>query len=409
MARQYSPKSFFRLAPNAMLKRYFDKRGVLAEHDLGAISETKIEPIYQAWLTLPDALRSDMEREFREIDALACEGGVKAILDEAEWHGENLAETLDGLEDLHQKSFWVFLERPKYWPAASAFYRADVISLNQWNECRTVSRSPARVDDPAIRNLEKVLSTHFFNTEGRGKNCTVEVYKRGKLDYFFAYPEDYVHASIEWDGPNFKRSARHPAFEIIFVYSQDEGKISLYMKGSRETKKQVRALFADAILGLELGEFVEDDRVFDLAPLHDSHTPFQFSPESGIQSVEVKKLRLAEMLGQPRVSVAKIILFFPRRIAELLAQQLPSSARLEFARQAALWIVQFMRDSIYQVPQFNVQSDGIGPTYAHQNVAPSYAVQELLGRPQGFFAQALAQAFPAWRLQAGRTAWSLIP
>jgi hypothetical protein len=52
-------------------------------------------------------------------------------------------------------------------------------------------------------------------------------------------------------------------------------------------------LFADAILGLELGEFVEDDRVYDLAPLQASNPPFQYSPESGIQSVAIKKFRLA--------------------------------------------------------------------------------------------------------------------
>lgn len=303
MARHYSPRSFFRHAPNAMLKRYFDKQGALTEYDFSDVSETKIEPIYQAWLTLPDAQRGDMERDFREIDALASEGGVKAIMDEAEWHNEDLADTLGELEDLHEKAFWVFLERPKYWPAASAFCRADAISSSQWNECRTVSRSPARVDDASIRNLEKVLSNHFFNKEGRGKNCTVEPYRRGNLDYFFAYPEDYVHASIEYDGPKFQRTARHPAFEIIFVYSQDEGKISLYMKGNKETKKEVRALFADAILGLELGEFVEDDRVYDLAPLQASNPPFQYSPESGIQSVAIKKFRLAINGSKERITL----------------------------------------------------------------------------------------------------------
>jgi len=293
MARHYSPRSFFRHAPNAMLKRYFDKQGVLIEHDFSEISETKIEPIYLAWLSLPDAQRGEMERDFKEIDALACEGGVKAIMDEAEWHSENLADVLGELEDLHEKAFWVFLERPKYWPAASAFCRADAISSSQWNECRTVSHTPARVDDASIRDLEQILSHHFFNKEGRGKNCTVEPYRRGKFDYFFAYPEDYAHASIDWEGATLKRSARHPAFEIIFVYSQDEGKISLYMKGSRDAKKEVRALFADTILGLELGEFVEDDRVYDLAPLQGNNPPFKFSPDSGIQSVAIKKFRLA--------------------------------------------------------------------------------------------------------------------
>jgi hypothetical protein len=55
MALHYPPKSFFRHAPNAMLKRYFDKQGVLTNYDFSKASETKIEPIYQAWLSLPDA------------------------------------------------------------------------------------------------------------------------------------------------------------------------------------------------------------------------------------------------------------------------------------------------------------------------------------------------------------------
>ena len=293
MARHYSPRSFFRHAPNAMLMRYFSEHGVLTEHDFSEIPETKIEPIYQAWLSLRDTQRGEIERDFKEIDMLACEGGVKATMDEGEWHGENLAELLSEQKGFHEKAFWVFLERPKYWPAASAFCRADSINNSQWNECRTINHAPARVDDESILDLAKILSHYFHNKEGRGKNCTVEPYRRGKLDYFFAYPEDYAHASIEWEGTTFKRSARRPAFEIIFVYSQDEGKISLYMKGSKDTKKEIRALFADTILGLELGEFVEDNRIYDLAPLQNSNPPFQFSPDSGIQSVAIKKFRLA--------------------------------------------------------------------------------------------------------------------
>ena len=156
MARHYSPKSFFRHAPNAMLLRYFNQLGVLTEHDFSEITETKIEPIYQAWLALPDNQRGEMERDFRDIDALACEGGVKAVLDEAEWHGENLAELLSAHEGFHEKAFWVFLERPTYWPAASAFCRADSINHSQWNECRTINQSPARVDDVSILGLEKI-------------------------------------------------------------------------------------------------------------------------------------------------------------------------------------------------------------------------------------------------------------
>lgn len=317
MARHYSPRSFFRHAPNAMLMKYFAKQGVLAEHDFSEVTETKIDPIYQAWLSLPDAQRGEMERDFKEIDALACEGGVKAIIDESEWHGENLAEILGEHEGFHEKAFWVFLERPKYWAGASAFCRADTISCSQWTECRTINHSPARIDEASIQDLEKKLSNYFHNKEGRGKNCTVEPYRRGKLDYYFAYPEDYAHASIDWEGATFKRSARHPAFEIIFVYSQDDGKISLYMKGSKDTKKEVRALFADTILGLQLGEFVEDDRVYDLAPLQGSNPTFQFSPDSGIQSVAIKKFRLAINGTKERITLEANPVHNPNAIYEL--------------------------------------------------------------------------------------------
>jgi hypothetical protein len=64
------------------------------------------------------------------------------------------------------------------------------------------------------------------------------------------------------------------------------------MKGNKETKKEVRALFADAILGLEFGEFVEDQRVYDLSPLQASNPPFLFSPDSGIENILIKKLRI---------------------------------------------------------------------------------------------------------------------
>ena len=107
-------------------------------------------------LSLPDAQRGEMERDFKEIDALACEGGVKAIMDEAEWHSENLAEILGEHDDLHEKAFWVFLERPKYWPAARAFCHADSIGGSQWNESRASDHPPAGVDDASIQDLEGI-------------------------------------------------------------------------------------------------------------------------------------------------------------------------------------------------------------------------------------------------------------
>ena len=92
MVQEYQPRRFFRHAPNRLLERYFAKRNALSEVDFAALTETQVEPIYEAWLKLSDDARKEMEQDFQDIDELATEGGSKAILDEARWHGEDLAE-----------------------------------------------------------------------------------------------------------------------------------------------------------------------------------------------------------------------------------------------------------------------------------------------------------------------------
>jgi hypothetical protein len=120
----------------------------------------------------------------------------------------------------------------------------------------------------------------------------VDCYKRNDLDYLFAYPEDYAQANLEWEGKDFIRRPRHPAFEIIFVYSQNDGTLEIYLSGDRKPVPDLQAIFADAILKAELGQDEKDERVYDLNPLRSRRFQFVYGPESGIADVAVKKLRL---------------------------------------------------------------------------------------------------------------------
>ena len=45
---KYSPKHFLRLAPNALLDRYFHERKLLMDLDIRALRETDVEPIFEA-------------------------------------------------------------------------------------------------------------------------------------------------------------------------------------------------------------------------------------------------------------------------------------------------------------------------------------------------------------------------
>lgn len=301
MAREYQPRRFFRNAPNLMLQRYFAARNVLSEVNFDALTETQVEPIYEAWLELPDDSRKEMEQDFQAIDELATEGGSKAILDEALWHGEDLAGRFASLMGFHERAFWTLLDRPKYWDGALAFHHADTVPFSYWRKRKNVPRKPASVDAASIRQLERILSNYFHKKQGRGDNCKVDCYTRNDLNYFFAYPEDYAQANLEWEDKEFIRRPRHPAFEIIFVYSQNDGTLDVYLTGDRKPVPDLQEIFADTILKAELGPDEKDERVYDLNPLRSRQFQFVYDPQSGIVDVAVKKLRLSVYGKRERV------------------------------------------------------------------------------------------------------------
>jgi hypothetical protein len=155
----------------------------------------------------------------------------------------------------------------------------------------------AAVDEASILQLASLIRDYFHHTEGRGKNCVVEPFRRGELDYFFAYPEDYSQQSIEWVNGEFDRRPHNPAFEVIYVYSQKEGSLDLNFRGSYKAIEPLQGMFAQAILKLKkLPPDPKDKRVYDLAPLIKKDFDFSYDVGSGIEKVAVKKLRLSSKM-----------------------------------------------------------------------------------------------------------------
>jgi len=329
MARQYNRRRFFRQVPNRLLDQYFKTQGVLAEINFGELTETKIEPLYESWLTLSEKERTDMEKDFREIDLMATEGATKAIIDEANWHGEDLAPILSQLKSHHERAFWTFLNRPAFWKGAQQFYYADNIPASYWRKRKNIPKNPALVEPENIKRLERAISQFFHHREGRGKNCRVECYRRNDLDYFFAYPEDYAQASIEWIDNEFERPPRTPAFEVIFVYSQPDGTLDVFLRGDKKPVSDLQRVFVETILETVLGPNKEDEEVYHLNSLKESDFQFIFDTTSGIEDVRVHKLRLTSIVGKKeRITLEANPNYNPDAVYELLDKIQNNSMRL---------------------------------------------------------------------------------
>jgi len=327
MARHYTTKAFFRQMPNALLARYFERRGLFAEIDFATMKEGKPDELFKAWLALPDVKRNPMDAEFQSIFEMSCEKGFRAIIDEAGWHFQDppgaigdFVEKLSALQNHYERAMVTFLDYGILWKGATLFFHAD--TLPYWRKRKNLPHQPAAVDEDSIQQLAEMIRNYFHYTEGRGKNCVVEPFRRGELDYFFAYPEDYSQQSIEWVNGEFDRRPHNPAFEVIYVYSQKEGSIDLNIRGARKAVEPLQVMFASAILNLdEIPPDPNDERIYDLAPLMNRDFEFVFEFGSGIQQVAVKRLRLSSRVKKgDRVTLEADNSRVPHAVYDLLDQ-----------------------------------------------------------------------------------------
>ena len=299
MTRHYSTREFFRQMPNALLARYFAGRDLFPDLDFAAMKETQPDALFAAWLELPEGQRKAMDAELGEIHALSCEKGWCAIRDEAEWHLRDardqlteFMETLAALASHSERAMVTFLDYPQLWKGATMFHHAD--SLPYWRKRKGFPHQQASVHEDGRRALAEAIRGYFHRAEGRGRNCVVEAFRRGELDYFFAYSEDYSQQSVEWVDGEFARRPHNPAFEVVYVYSEKDGTLDLNFRGSYKAVEPLQGMFATAILKLsELPPDPEDERVYDLNPLQERGFQFVYEAASGIQGVAVKKLRFS--------------------------------------------------------------------------------------------------------------------
>ncbi len=294
MASQYSHMQFFRRMPNTQLANYFKSRDIDLGVNFTELKEKNSEKIFNAFIGLPEEQQADMEAEFQDVNALACEGGIAALVDEAGFHDDDaFIEEIAAIEGFHAKAMWAFLNKLKYWRGATMFLHADNVSPSYWKKRNDLPSLPPQVDDEDIQMLAKAISGYFFRKEGRGKNCIVEPYRRNQKEYFFAYPEDFAQSAVEWVGDTLKSQAHHPAFEIIFVYCEAEGSLDIYAPKNTKALADLQTMFANIILKLEtLAEGVIDKRVYELALVVEDDFKFRIEPTSGIASVLVTKLRV---------------------------------------------------------------------------------------------------------------------
>ena len=270
MARDFSPISFFQRTPNALLGRYCqEKHGVLGEIAFDELEENgnTAEAIFQSFSALPEPQQAKIEAECQDIESMAHQAGVMALIDEATDLHKNayFPHAINEQDSFQGKVMWAFLEHPNYWTGATPNLYAENIPDSSWKKRNDLPRVPPHGKQEDTERLEDVLSHYFTNKEGRGRHCQVNVFRKGDQELFFANLSDFGQADPEWEGDRLNPRARLPSFEIIFVYTQSAGSLDIHAPGNTKYVDDLAQIFAEAILKLgELDPFSKDNQVYKL-------------------------------------------------------------------------------------------------------------------------------------------------
>lgn len=335
MASPYSHKHFFRKIPSDQLANYFVSKEIDLGIDFSTFSNKQIDSLFAAFTDLPEDQQTAIEAEFQDIHAMACDGGIQALIDEAAFHQVgDFVESISTIDGLHAKVMWTFIEKRHLWQGATLFLHADNVSTSYWKKRNDLPHLPPDVEDIAIQDLADAISAYFHKAEGRGRDCKAEVYRRHNKEYFFAYPEDFGLSTVEWVGKSLKNRARHPAFEIIFVYCESEGSLDIFAPKNTKAVPELQKIFAKTILHVDtLPDGTIDKRVYDLNPLADSEFQFQVEPESGIERIDVIQLRLTLKYSQKqRITLEADTKHDPSAVYDLLELLKPPTYYITLAR-----------------------------------------------------------------------------
>jgi hypothetical protein len=299
----YSPKTFLRQTSNDLLRQCFtDRGGVLSDLPWDEMDEHGIDDIYQGWQELPDEERVAFERCFEDAEELSSDQGIRAIIEEGQFHGLDLAPILEEIEGHRNKVMWVALNYPHVFEVAGIINRAHTLPQRFWRRRNGMPVEPPDVSPEAIHAFAHAIGAYYRQNQGRGHRCTVDAYLRvDRYHYFFAYPDDYANTYLGHDEEgHFIRRPQKPAFEIVFIFDPQDGSLEIFAQGGKEVHKSLQTIFCRCLLGQELPPELPYQHPFELNGLKSRDFGFPTDPEDGIELVRVRKLRLTVLGGSRR-------------------------------------------------------------------------------------------------------------
>lgn len=302
MSKHFDPRKVLKQVSNPLLREFFTRRGQLQVVAWDTLSETEMDPVFEAWQQLPEAQRKEVQVVLQDVNELGDERGLRVLSESIQgWCPEKMAQ-FTAITGRCDKALWVYLNDHDAFDQAAVFARADALASGRyWAKRNGLPPRPLVVTDQMKQDLKAALAGYYDSTEGRGRYCHVEHYPRGNgSEYFFTYMDDYPDNHLVFDDAG--RMCKMPergAFTNVFVYGSTDGTLEMFARGGRQVQGPLQVLFCKAVLGIDVDPSSPIRPAYQLDGLKDRTFPLPTEPADQIDEVQVRRLRLS-VVGSPR-------------------------------------------------------------------------------------------------------------
>lgn len=293
--RSYAPMAFLRSIPVGLLQAFFLKQEITP--DINWQSQQKkpdYKRIHEAILALPRDKAIEVEGIFYDVYEIAHEAGIKTLIEEGRHHEIDLETPLAKMQGFEEQALWVYVNHQSQFEVGGRFNHADLLGNKSWRTRGGFPATQPRIDPEATVELAARISEHF-KKESRGKNCVVENWWRAKkVQYFFAYPEDYARIDDAFDAKGrFHPVVHKPVFEVIFRHDPETGVLGVYANGAKPLIEKLQTIFCDVMWGIPLPPVPPKGHPYELNEILKRNFRFETSPVDHIDRVGIRMFRLS--------------------------------------------------------------------------------------------------------------------
>lgn len=249
---------FLRHLSPAPLQAYLTAQEISVDGiDWTASATRRAEAVMAHLASLPSAEREQVEADFQEIDRLANDLGVRAIIEEADRMGIVLGPTFTALHSNHDRAMHTWVAHNRIWRMSRRLAETEAVAnTRHWHERAHVPAGTVKTGADDCARFGAALSV-LFSKQLRGQQYRVEPVRRPDGSwYFYAILNDLPVSTESFvpGGNETRVSVTDRIFEVIACVPPSGGTLACYVQGGadRDLRESLFAACAQEILGVAL-------------------------------------------------------------------------------------------------------------------------------------------------------------